>query len=182
MSQRRPRPHHLPPNPSPGIGSIPAPGHDKHLPPAPGLINLLPPPSPSTRHFLPTTARGPGQALMEPGPTPAPTPAPAQVPVPKPMLAAPHRVTASPSAMAGPQLVALSGWKSYSRAVSTQLEHQAGFSQHPPDREQRNAGKPPGPSPARPCQGRVMVLQAGVQRPPPLPRHMGTRTLGMGLP
>lgn len=61
VSLRRPRPHHLPPNPSPGTGSIPAPGHGKHLPPALGLINLLPPPSPSTRHFLPATARGRGR-------------------------------------------------------------------------------------------------------------------------
>lgn len=83
---RRPRPRHLPPNPSPGTGSIPAPGHGKHLPPAPGLINLLPPPSPSTRHFLPATAPGRGGRrrgrrrcrLRPTGPRRAPLPRQAQ--------------------------------------------------------------------------------------------------------
>lgn len=48
-------------------------GTSKHLPPALGLINLLPPgPSPSTRHFLPATRPAPGQAPLAPGPVPAP--------------------------------------------------------------------------------------------------------------
>lgn len=182
MSPRRPRPRHLPPNPSPGTGSIPAPGHGKHLPPAPGLINLLPPPSPSTRHFLPTTARGPGQAPMGPGPTPAPTPGPAPAPVPMPMPAAPHRATASPSVMAGPQLVALSRWESHSHAMRVQPEHRAAFSWQLPGCEQEIPGNSRGSACQGTQQGRVPVLRARVQCPPPLLRHMGTCTRSTGLP
>ena len=62
--------------------------------------------------------------------------------------------------------------------MHVQREHRAGFSRHLPGCEQEMPGNSQGSA----WQGRVLVLRAGVQRPPPLLRHTGPRTRGTGLP